>query len=476
MRRRNRLVSLLGVCLLLANALACSAPRPAPTVDVELATGVAATLTALASPASGEPSITQPAGFSSRTPQPPEVTPSAPAEETIPGTGATLPPSGGGIAVAYAKENSLRLWSEGAGSQLLARPGQVSSLKISPDGQFIAYLRQVDDFHTELWAVNRFGTDDHSLVGVADLDAMDPAGRDPGSKALAPYQFAWVPNSHVIAFNTRQIFEGPGVAPFEDLRLVNADSDQIATLLPAGQGGEFVFSPDSTQVAVITPNKISLINADGSNRRDGVLNYATIVTYSEYRYYVRPVWATDSSSLRVAIPPADPLSNPRQPTSLWTIPLDGSPAEKIGQVIAAPFFGSEVMISPDLAHILYLRESGSPEQNTSEIHIARLDGSQDMLYLTATLVQLMGWSPDSSHFVFRQGEGQEVKLGQILAKLASLPGGLTGVTAVTWVDAGQFLCLQKNGLAYSLKLVTLKGQAAEVDTAGDLPLVFDFAR
>jgi hypothetical protein len=107
------------------------------------------------------------------------------------------------------------------------------------------------------------------------------------------------------------------------------------TLLPHGQGGEFIYSPNGQEIAISTATSISLVHTDGTNRRE-VLTYPMVATYSEYSFYAMPIWAADSSSLRVAIPPADPLGEPRQPTTLWTIPsMEISPL-KNGSIMAAP--------------------------------------------------------------------------------------------------------------------------------------------
>jgi hypothetical protein len=167
-----------------------------------------------------------------------------------------------------------------------------------------------------------------------------------------PYIFSWVPNSHTLAFNTSPIFDGPGMMINNDLHLVDADSGVLTTLLTAGNGGVFYYSPDGTQIALVHPENISLINADGSNRRNNALVYDPILTYSEFQYYAEPQWAPDSSFLRVAIPPQDTLGNSTEPTTIWHIPTDGSSAGVAGHVFTSAL--SSVTFSPDLAWIAYL--------------------------------------------------------------------------------------------------------------------------
>ena len=105
---------------------------------------------------------------------------------------------------------------------------------------------------------------------------------------------------------------------------MDAESGEISLLLKAGEGGNFYYSPDGQQIALVTPEDISLINANLSNRRGSVLEYIPVITYSEYLYYAEPAWSPDSSHLLVDIPPEDPMKQPPDSHSIFRIPADGS--------------------------------------------------------------------------------------------------------------------------------------------------------
>ncbi|MCX8114016.1 MAG: translesion DNA synthesis-associated protein ImuA, partial [Burkholderiaceae bacterium] len=59
-----------------------------------------------------------------------------------------------------------------------------------------------------------------------------------------------------LAFNTQQVFDGPGLSLLDDLHLVDADSGTITNLFLAGWGGEFVYSPDGGQIAISRPDML----------------------------------------------------------------------------------------------------------------------------------------------------------------------------------------------------------------------------
>ena len=177
------------------------------------------------------------------------------------------------------------------------------------------------------------GDNQRLLVNIEDLNTIGGGVRDPSAVAVTPYQFEWVPGTHLLAFNTQQIFQGPGLSFLDDFHLVDADSLELKFVLLPGWGGSFTLSPDGKKVALATPNNISTANLDGTNYTQ-VMTYTPVITYGDYRFYASPVWSADSQELRVAIPPADPLAEPAQPTTIWLIPADGSNAVQTGSVDA----------------------------------------------------------------------------------------------------------------------------------------------
>ena len=454
MKKRTFALRLFGLIALLSAILACSLAQN--LLDSSL-------------PATTPPPVvTSEALPGTELPKGPQVTePPAPLATTeIP---AETPAA---LQVVYVKDGNVWLWVEGASARALTASGNVVRVALSGDRAVVAFQRNVDDYHAELWAVNADGSGERLLVGVSDFDSFDPDKRLEYSLSLLPQRIAWVPGTHTLAYNTRQTFEGPGMGMFDDLRLVNADSGEKTTLLSAGQGGEFYYSPNGQSIAVVTPTMISLVNADGSNRRQ-VLDYPLVVTYSEYQYYAHPLWAKDSSLLRVAIPPAEALSQPPQPTTLWTIPMDGAPATQLASLVAAPFFGAEVALTPDLARMAYLREVGQPEENRRELHLANVDGSGDALYLEGKFLSFSTWAPDSAYFLFSYGEPLQYYLGADGGSSTPIPGG-QDIQHLRWIDNERFVFTKSlNGL-WELHLATASGATILIDNIPGDPPNFDF--
>ena len=359
------------------------------------------------------------------------------------------------------------LWQEPDNTLIPLVPASGAvDIRLSDDGTMLAYRKSIDTGQQEIWAVNTDGTGHRMLLSVDDLRALDP-----DALGVTPYQFEWIPGTHTLAFNTLQYVEGPGLFLYDELHFLEVDpnepTNQLTTQLPPGSGGNFVFSPDGLQYALVKPESISLLNTDGTNIRSDVLTYPYVLTYSEYQYYAEPVWSPDSTFLRVAIPPQEPLGAPAAPTTLWEIPTDGSPAIQTGAVLAQPFFVDPVRFSPDLSHVAYTRLIDPDDFVNAELVIANADGSGEVVYETGNLF-FTGWAPDSQHFVFENGAVPETYLGQTGGDYAPLTD-IPYTRDVYWVDDMQFFFIAQSGEGWQIRL----GAVGEASTViADLPGAF----
>ena len=442
-----------GIILIIFVSLACAIggqPTEESEISIEnsVATSVASTL------AAGELS--------------PEATLAAvespPTETTEP---TITPPSI--LRVAYIQAGNVWLWTEGVGAVQLTHGGQAVDVKISDDGLVVAFEKEFSYSEYELWAVNSDGTNERSLFDLNDFAAlllMD------GAIGTAAYQVDWVPGTHTLAFNTRPLFEGPGLISDNNLHLIDADTMEHTELLPNGQGGMFYYSPDGTHIAIVTPESINLVNADGLLRRE-MISYPNIYTYSEYAYYPTPLWLPDSSALMVAIPPQDPLGDVSAPTALWRLPVDGTAAVLVQNVVTAPFFISPVTFSPDGSQFIHLTHIGDETSNRRNLHITALDGSSTSIYASGE-IWFSGWSPDSSHFAYSLGTPTNMQLGAV----GSGSGPLTDtaiVTDVFWVSENDILFEAGGSGNWEIRYGIPGGASVQVAYLGDEFPTFDFA-
>jgi hypothetical protein len=346
----------------------------------------------------------------------------------------------------------------------------VGDPRLSDDGQVVAFLLLETNFlPNSIMSINTDGSGLRTLVDAATLSTMTT---DPIALAVGPHQMEFVPGTHILAFNSQPYFDGPGLILENDLRTVDADTGILTTIVAPGAGGRFHYSPDGTQVAIVTPTEISLMNADGSNWRAAVLAYTSVITYSEAPYYANPRWSADSSQLRVVIASADIL-DPAATITLYDLPLDGSPAVSLGSTAAqAPVFNQEPTLSSDMSTIAFTREVGAPGSATIELHFVDSATGITTFYHSAAYVNFDSWSPNGTHFVFAEGGSRY--LGELGAGFGPV-AGLSDVRRVVWVDGARFLFTNGSIGAFQLQLGAIGGpNVFIVAPVGDF-IAFDFS-
>lgn len=441
----NKRLILILAALLIAS-LSCDylpSPNPDPGGDSAdaIATSVAATLAA----GSGDGSPAEPPASASPEPEAP-----APAA----------------LRTVYVKDGNVYSWQPGGMPALLAAAGDAFDIRLSDDGSAAAFTRGPDWYNQELWAVNSDGSGLRQLVSQATLTSYIT---QPDAISARIYQFDFIPGTHDLAFNTQLTFEGPGLFLNDDLRVVNADTSTLVTVLPPGSGGNFYYAPDGSRIGLSTPTQVSLVNPDGSGRSD-VLTYPYVITYSEYLYYPPLVWKPDGSAIRVVIPPQDPLAASPDQTRIWHLPADGSAPSLLMAVNAVPFFFHVPAISGDSSRTAYLVEITPGSPPILELHLANVDGSGDTVYATGDL-QFRGWSKDGLHFVYTDGSPNP-KIGEYGVAPISL-GAITNLIGLEWVDSSRFLFQNNNGTEFRLWMGEIGLPPVLIDSTPGDRIIFD---
>jgi Tol biopolymer transport system component len=449
---------LLTVVIILLTSLSCSLPfgtnGPTPEeISETAAAAISATLTAMA-PVEMPTDIIEP--------EPPERTPISDVEPT-----AILKAKPDELRLAMVDSNrNLLTWQEDGSLIVVVNKGDVSQAVLSPDGEWIVFTRTtVDGIDTSLWAIRFDGSEQKILVSHLDFMSMpvNPEITDIYSiVSISPYMMKFIPGTHTIAFTTYPQFNAPGLLMNYDLWYIDVDSGERRSFLSPGQAGQFYFSPDGSQMALVTPDRIDLLNTDGSNRRLGVLSYAFVYTYSEYAYHAVPVWSDDSSFLRVSIPPQDPLGDTSAPVNIYHLPTDGSLATLLTSVVVAPL--DNTILAPDVNHFVFKEQIGDPAENLFSLKFSDLSGGSPSEFTTGSL-GFGTWAPDSSHFSFYTWNPRETFIGQV---------GVPGVIAVdvsptmnfSWITSNQFVFIYQSGTNYQLRMGTLSTPSVEIADLG----------
>lgn len=400
----------------------------------------------------------------------------------------------GQISIAYVKDGNVWFWVQGGVPQQLTVTADVYDVSISQDGCRIAFSRAVPnpsyDASSEfplpelievLSVISSDGSNEHLVAGL-DFFASLPANPD-GAYSL--YRFAWQPGSHTLAFSTRLAFGGPGLAQTNDIHLADGDGGAITTLVAPGHGGDFYFSPDGSQVAFTTHTNASVINVDGSNLRGNLISFPTVITYSEYLYYPPVHWSPEGNSFMVAVPPEDGLAGPVDgvypETTLWFVPLDGTPAFEAGAIQTAWFVTQEVQFSPDNGRIAYLRQYGPLEAGQFELVLALSNGSNEMLGLQINEIMFGDWAPDNTRFiywfnqagVFSMFHGSAGSLD--VTPISTLTPFVAASAEIEWIEGDTFALLLMGNAGAELSLMDISGAGVVIDTMATPFVSFDVA-
>ncbi len=446
--------------LVAAASLACSLPPATPTVEGQaLATGVAATLTALA-PAQAVETGTPTAAAASAS-EPPTPT-------TAPTEAGPFPPSPV-LRIVYTDGGNVWIIDGQSLAAQLTSTGDAARVLISSDGERIVYLRRPANQPSppEIRVVHRDGSGDSALLTADQIDGLYPL-QDFVHSNIA--EIGFIPGTHQLLLNSSALAEGPGVFNRNDLLRLNTDTGSLETILAADLGGAFSLSPDGGHMAIIRPDSVSLAAIDGSDMHANVISYTPVITYSEYQYYAQPVWSPDSSHFGVAISSEDPLA-PRVTGTIWSVSSPDGLATQLGTMAGDFFFiqtGADPSLSPNLDWVGFLRP-GAGNGAPPNMLLAHPDSLGLGVYDQGS-ARFQGWSPNGVRFAYASG-ASELYVG--VPEAPRIPVGQG--TDLRWLDDDTFIYLGGSFGAWTLRL-SMPGSGLQVlaSPAGDF-VTYDFA-
>ena len=374
------------------------------------------------------------------------------------------------IVLFYLKNKDLFRWRPNTSPQKVTSIGSIIDFQFSESQQKVALERLVSEKYIEIWIKDLSSGEEFLLLGIQDLADLAYDEKKPNAISFIPNTIQWIPNSNKIAFNIRQILDGPGSYLLDDLRWADVNNRTYGTLLLPGYGGEFAYAPNGSKIALTTPTQVNLVNADGTEWKN-LLQYDQINTYSDYPYYPMPIWHHDSNQFMLSIPPKDPLNPELLPTNLWNFDISKPLPQLIRSFYAVPFFINEISLSPDLKQIAYLHQTGAPAENLCELHIAEIYNDDDIIYNTNTLLQFTGWGKDSLHFTYRTNTTDETWLGKINNQPSLIASDATGISNIYWLDGSRFVFLKEEKNTFNLYVANITGDQTKIDEYLTPPLI-----
>jgi Tol biopolymer transport system component len=337
--------------------------------------------------------------------------------------------------------------------------GRISPISFSDDEELLAFSHYVDDNNAELWVAHLDGSGATRLVGVEDLRAI--FDDFPNPQGVIPFSVQWVPGTHRLTYDAYPTGDGIFIYVQDQASQVDADTGEQSVLFAPGEGGTISYSPDGNWMAIASLARLRLMEVGGTEPRLVEVPYFA-VGFGEYYFYPEIVWAPDSSYILLALPESETYAQDG-PVHVWQVPVEaagGGPSEVAEFAGFAPSF----RFSPDLSRLSYWK--APPGSNERELHLASVDGAEDVLYLASFVVDLVSWAPDSQHFVYTYGEGETTK--SMLGNICGDPRHLADFhTFPLWLDGGRFLMLRDEAGSLELALGTLAGDITLLLTPED---------
>ena len=366
--------------------------------------------------------ITSPTGSPSLAPTAPLSTAlPSPASTAVPATASPAPaPKPTVLRVVYSKGGRVTLWTEGRGARQLAE-ANFEQVRISDDGQVIAYLgRNALGFY-EILAVNADGTNQRLLVG------QDYLRNIPSAERIVSFDFA--PASHTLYFVTDQY----------DLHRVNAAGGTPTPVFGSGKGGLVSFSPDGRWTTLYHPRELVLARSDGSEARVAFQQWHP--DYGIGTAGPEIIWESDSSGFHLAAA-SGPQGSPDNMT-VWFLPVVGNPVKQMSYT--GPYGEN---LSPDGRQVVYSYNQHEP----IDVHVVTADGKDTTFgsYSTKSYMNLMalGWAPDSKHFLLNLSKDGRFSVPYLCA-VGEQPVKLTdtdNASSVSWVDVQRVLFVSDGAL------------------------------
>jgi putative hemolysin len=365
--------------------------------------------------------------------------PASPSPTAEPTLSLTPTPRAPVLRVAYVKAGHIMLWSEGAEPRPLVDANNVERVRISDDGQTVAYLGRNSRGVYELFGASVDGSAQRKLVSEDYLQNIQPTG------TIVDFDFA--PASHALYFVTDQY----------DLGRVSLADAAPVSVFQAGKGGFFSFSPNGQWMTLYHPNELVLARLDGAEA-GVVFQYPEDFSYTMVGPQI--IWKPDSSGFNL-ISASGPQGSPDNMTD-WFVPVAGEPVRQMSYT--GPYGAS---LSPDGRNVVYLDFRHQP----IDVHVVASDG-KDAPYGSFANVSFMGWAPDSLHFLLNLSSDQRLN-DPFLCAVGEQPAKLTDTDdalPVDWIDAQQLL-FASHGKA--LRFQRLGAPSVVLD--GDASSWFDYA-
>jgi len=153
----------------------------------------------------------------------------------------------------------------------------------------------------------------------------------------------------------------------------------------------------------------------------------------------------------VAIPDSDEMYTPEATFTVWRVPVEDGAPTMLGTFHGFP---PSAQFSPDGKLITYWRLV-KVRSDLRDVHLASMDGKQDVLYATGKLATNLAWSPDGQSFLYSLDEEGNLSLGKACGPAIERTTTIGQVNAIGWVSTRGYWFETGAGNARKLSIVSL---------------------
>lgn len=407
----------------------------------------------------------------------------------------------GRLRIVYELDGQMWEWREETGTAvplpLEPTPEAETNVTLSPDGRFRATLRQPDENTFELWISAADGSDPRQLVATTPDEVYELYPWATGVRL----DYEWV-NESLISYRFSPEFDGIGGVPLQTLRIVDVADGRSWPILPPDVAWDYRFTNGGRQIIALTENGVQVINTlDGTIRFDisldvvvpfeqgitftpdgGRLIVYTAVgialvnpedgTFTEILLDYAPVgaghysilppkyWLENETQFYTLTSSDDVWNDPNATFTVWLVDISVPSATSIN-IFTGFLLSAEP--SPDWRWIAFWTQK---MDNSRQLYLADISTGEQFLYDSGRLIEFIGWSSDSTQFLYKPAESTRPILGHICAgarPLTHIEVSLNG--NIQWMDNQRLLVLEGEPDGdQPLRLVTLDGPSSLIAT------------
>jgi hypothetical protein len=419
---------------------------------------------------------------------------------------AAVPPPGR-LRIVYELDGQTWEWREETGTAVPLPPEPTPEAEVdgvlSPDGRFLASLRQPDENTFEIWISAADGSNPRQLIAISPDEVYE---RYPQATGVG-LNFGWV-NESLIRYRFEPTFDGIGEPPLQTIRVVDAENGCSWPILPPDVAWAIRFVNKGQQLIALTEDGVQMIDTvDGAvrfdvpldvvvpfeqgitftlddsrlfvytaagialiNPADGAVNEIPLdyvpVGVGHYTILPPQYWLENGTQFYTVTTANEDWGSPKAAFTIWLVDKIVPAATPINTFIG---FYMSVEMSPDRRWVAFWTQQ---MDNSRQLYLADVNTGEQFLYDEGRLLEFIGWSPDSTHFLYKPAESTQPILGHICAGARPLTGIVVTLNGnIQWVDDQRLLVLEgEPGGNQPLRLVTLDGQSSLIATLqGDYP-------